>query len=68
MSTSVDWVKWSDDKPSETGNYLTYWSDGALETFTLWEEHIESEQVTAGNALLLFWAENVDPPEGYKEK
>lgn len=68
MSGKVDWIKWAEGRPEETGTYLTFWSDGALETFTFDEDYIERKQVIVGSDVLLYWAENVVPPEGYKAK
>ena len=63
--TKVEWVSWTvkGDAPDEPGNYLTYWSDGYIETFYLDEEDLEKSSITAGNSTLLYWADNVEPPD-----
>jgi len=64
--SKVNWIKWSDEKPESTGVYLTYWSDKALETYSVGIYEIHKDTIMSENSILLYWAENVDPPIGNK--
>lgn len=61
--TTVNWVKWSDERPEESGVYLTYWSDGDVETFRFDDAgDLDREVITTGGSTLLYWTDNVEPP------
>ena len=62
----VKWIKWADEKPECTGVYLTYWSDGALETYAIGIDELDKEEIIVGKRrqdTLICWAENVEPPK-----
>lgn len=61
----VNWIDCNDGMPESPGIYLTYWSDGALETMRLDEADIDKTYIVIGNAVMLFWAENVAPPANH---
>lgn len=61
----VDWIDINESMPDEAGMHLTYWSDGTLETYPVCEKEIAKGYISSGNDVVLFWAENVDPPEGF---
>lgn len=64
----VDWINAEKHWPQEPGMYLTFWSDGSRETYPFWEEDIARGSVDdVCGAKLLFWAENVQPPEGFND-
>ena len=62
----VKWIKWADKRPSQAGVYLTFWSDGAIETYEVGADELDVEEVIVGKRIqstLLSWAENVEPPK-----
>ena len=63
--TKVEWVSCTGTGswPDEPGNYLNYWSDSSIETFYLDDEDLEKSSITVGNSTLLYWADNVEPPD-----
>ncbi len=61
--SKVVWHKWEEERPESTGMYLTYWSDKALETYPIGIDELDKNTITSCNSYLLYWAENVDPPQ-----
>lgn len=59
-----DWKSWNDEQPSEPGMYLTYWSDGILETYPLDQNELEAGMVFLQTAVLAHWADLPQAPEG----
>ena len=59
---NVDWKLWSEERPETTGVYLTYWSDKALETYSVGIDELRKNTVSCSNSVLVYWAENVAPP------
>lgn len=57
-----NWIDGDEQWPEVPGTYLTYWSDGALETYKLDEKEIERGRVDLCGESLLFWAELPEPP------
>ena len=63
LKTQVTWRNWADDQPPEAGTYLTYWSDGTLETYPLDENELERAVVMVHNAALTHWADLPPAPK-----
>jgi hypothetical protein len=57
------WTAWEDEKPPAAGNYLTFWTDGSLETFPLGEVTITLDYVAVSGESLTHWAELPSPPK-----
>ena len=60
----IEWVNVAKDGlPDEPGMYLTYWSDGSVETYGIDEEAIALGHVyLPGLAVLGYWAESPQGP------
>jgi len=59
----LGWKAWSEETPTEPGKYLTYWSDGTIETYPFDQYELEAHAVTIGTTVLTHWAELPQAPD-----
>lgn len=62
----MKWIKVDNKLPESEGNYLTYWSDGVMETFGFEDNIVNDPQwygVPLANSIITHWMPLPEPPE-----